>query len=764
MTDLTAVNASAVTEAATLADTDFLLSAVGGVTRKSGVDAVAAWLQIDSGSAASALASAASAAASAAAAGTSSGRLDVGSFAQLSSKFNYTGTGGRQLAAAGDIVKWPEMGATYTVLASGASGADFDYTGTGGIKLNLNPQPIVDARAFGIVGGTDETSKLEVLRQFAIAYPGTTFDFKSITTKELRYTTPKWLAEVQDATVDLTGISLRNLGAGTFGYADMEAALYLGSGPYFHDDQGTGQINPAKAQSGHLFNASSAAATFITLTTAAESSNYAAGDRVMLRQLERQGAASFPPNPGFFEWAEVLTSAAGVVTFTAPLRHAYQAVAPDYTSGASYLVTNGKARILNLTRTGYTEAGTLRVIGGIGIDTGNASSAGYDGSLYISGAKHVEVTGGNFKSFFNNCSELNILKDCLFQGETTEFDKMVGKVIAERCEFDNVSQGTGVEFLEMKGCKLHGTVQIRPKNITIEDCDILTTEDASKVMVQMDSYPKKSVVLKNNRFYPASGALYGVQPGNATAVTPNAITNTLITVNTGNAAYTEMVRNIEVGNTLVLNNGKPPEVFYVTGYSFDVSGNLLIAGLCEVASPGAGARNMFFSQSLTVAGNRVISPPAKFRIIRPSKRHWHTESDTPGKVSLSVNMQYGEYAVFTANCYVDQVIVDVVKPYTGSDAACTLSTAVQGAGQTQAFISANGKTAGRRMINQIGQYGAVGGDTLTALPNQAWCEDFVVHLQGSGGTGTFTDGDFADLPIIRVTLIGYKPPLNQSEA
>jgi hypothetical protein len=152
MTDLTAVNASAVTEAATLADSDFLLSAVGGVTRKSSLNAVAAWLQIDSGSAEDALASAASAAASAAAAGAASGRLDVGSFAQLSSAFNYDGTGGRQLAAAGDIILWREMDFAYEVLASGASGAHLDYTGTGGVKLTVLPGSAggLSAMAWGV--------------------------------------------------------------------------------------------------------------------------------------------------------------------------------------------------------------------------------------------------------------------------------------------------------------------------------------------------------------------------------------------------------------------------------------------------------------------------------------------------------------------------------------------------------------------------------------------------------------------------------------
>jgi hypothetical protein len=102
-------------------------------------DAVIAAAAAAAASEAAAAASEDSAAASSAAAGASSGRLDVGSFAQLSSKFNYTGTGGRELAAEGDIILWREMGLSYEVLASGASGAHLDYTGSGGVKLTVLP-------------------------------------------------------------------------------------------------------------------------------------------------------------------------------------------------------------------------------------------------------------------------------------------------------------------------------------------------------------------------------------------------------------------------------------------------------------------------------------------------------------------------------------------------------------------------------------------------------------------------------------------------
>ena len=147
----------------------------------------------------------------------------------------------------------------------------------------------------------------------------------------------------------------------------------------------------------------------------------------------------------------------------------------------------------------------------------------------------------------------------------------------------------------------------------------------------------------------------------------------------------------------------------------------------------------------------------------PSRRVWHVDSGTEGKVRVTQIMQYGQYTTLAANCYVESVTVDVVKPYTGTDASCTLDVSTEGAGTPQAYMTINGLTAGRRMRNQAGGYGAQAGDTLTAFPNLAWSEDIVLHLRGTGGTGIFTDGALSALPLIRVVIEGYKPPFDKQE-
>lgn len=548
---------------------------------------------------------------------------------------------------------------------------------------------------------------------------------------------------------------MRNLGAGTYGYSDMVASFVVGSGTPWHDNQGTGQIDPAESHSGHLFNDASAGATSISLVTAAEDTNYQAGDRVLLSWNERQGAASFPPNPGSFEWLEVESVSSGTLTFKTPLRHSYKSQAPDYTSGSLYLVTSGRARILNLDRTGYTQAGTLKAVGGVGVDTG-VGTIGYRGAIFAEGAANVTIENGEFEAFFCAATEYITLKNCTFSGGVTELDKVVRELVADGCTFDGISQGTGVESFTMTGGTITGDAQVRAKNILLDGVAV-NTDNQSGHMIAIDQYPKELVEAKDCVFTVPSGAAGGVQGGNVVAFTPDSISQTQIQVNSGNAAYTEMVRNIDVGQAITLNTGGVPEIFMVTDFEYDGSDNLLIDGNCEASSPSTAARNLWITKLFKESGNTTVSAPAYFQILSTGRRVWHIDSGVANRVLRSQEMSAGVFLALSVNAYVSRVTVDVTTAYTGADAACTLSTLVQGVGASRDFIEVNGKITGEREITLSGETGAQSGDTLTALAANAWCEELVIHLRGDGGTGAFTDA--TGLPVITVEIEGTKPVL-----
>lgn len=662
--------------------------------------------------------------------------------------------------AAGDVIHVLDGNAHYRVAAPDA--ADHHTATTGGVKLYLIPSTKIDIRAFGISGGRDETENLESFRRYAVANPGTLFDFTRIPNKELQYRTPKWLAGVQDATVDLTGISLRNLGVGTFGYSDMDGALLIGSGPYFHDNQNTGQIDPAHAHSGHLIGDAAAGNISVTLLDGADAVAYAPGDRVLLRWLERQGAASFPPNPGFFEWLTVADVSDAAITFTTPLRHSYRAQAPDYTSGAYYDVCNGRARILNLTRTGYITSGRLRIIGGSGVSTGDAPNAAYDGALVIEGAQHVEMIGGRFHSIWIGCCETVVLRKCDIRGTVGEFDKIVGEIVAENCLLDSVQQGSGVERFKMTGGALTGNVQLRMKTICLDGVTVATDAAPGDVMLSMDQYPRDLVEVRNCRFTPTGTATSAIQTGNLVSFVPDAINQTEILVAAGNAALPDIVRNLDRGQVITLNDGTPPEHFFVTDFRFDGSDNLVIEGYCEVSAPSAGLRNLWLAKKLVWQNNAVVNPPVGFRPLMAGRRVWHQDTGKDGEVYITRVLRHAEYGTLSVNCYVDRVDIDVIKSYSGADTVCSLGIAAQGAGAPQHFADVNVKAAGRRVSALSGTSGSLAGDILTIPPTRTWIEDLVLHLYGDPGNGVISDSAVQALPLIRVTIRGYKPPFDES--
>lgn len=101
-----------------------------------------------------AAASAESARASSAAAGIASGRLIVGSFAQVATKFVYANPDEDQVqVAAGDIIFWPEKAISWRVQSLVVVTPHLDYTADGGIKVDVLPgEHGYNVLAFGAAG------------------------------------------------------------------------------------------------------------------------------------------------------------------------------------------------------------------------------------------------------------------------------------------------------------------------------------------------------------------------------------------------------------------------------------------------------------------------------------------------------------------------------------------------------------------------------------------------------------------------------------
>lgn len=120
----------------------------------------------------------------------------------------------------------------------------------------------IDVARFGFrPSSANNAEAQDVMRGHAIANPGSVYRFQAGHQYDL--TTARFLFGVRSIEIIAHGASFKNVNAGTFGYADLNAAFYVGPGSVFHP-MGGGNLDVTRATSGDL--ARDAAAGEISLT------------------------------------------------------------------------------------------------------------------------------------------------------------------------------------------------------------------------------------------------------------------------------------------------------------------------------------------------------------------------------------------------------------------------------------------------------------------------------------------------------------------
>ncbi len=632
---------------------------------------------------------------------------------------------------------------------------------------------VVDAGTFGVSGGADETTKLLAIRQYLLTRPGCTLVLPAV---EIQSQTPKWLAGVSDVTIVAIGTSFRNLGAATYGGSDMVSSLYLGSGPYSHtmtigsviDGAGSpmgsstvsGEATPSiTIESGRLIDDAAYGATTVDCLTTSDAAEFEAGDKVFISWYSRQ-SSSFPANPGYFEYNEVesVNTGTGVITLKKPLSNSYKKQAPDDTT---FGVSWGAARITCLNRDDFSMARNVTLIGGKGIDTG-VGTALYRGVLYTAGVSNVRVIGADFYGFFPTMTENVYVRDCNFH-TTSEIDKGIINFRMENSRMDTLTQGTGLINFEMIGGMLTGaSAQMLARNVLYDGVLVLsqgTGGDAKQI--GRSSYPCRRHVVRNCTFRPDASQTSCVQAGNVIAFTPDAVSATTIQVDTTNTDYDLVRYEADIGQHMILNlsgSGANNEVFTITDVGFDASNNLVLTGWSTTGATvtAASTARLLYNTNISRAdheSNVVIAPPAKCRLQDRYQRVWDgADADGPDR-KYEFLLKEGDYRNVSVNGWLKSVEVDVIKPYTGSDAACTITIGKEGPG-TMAWggLTLNGKNGGSRFAAVGTTRGAASGDTLNNITQNMFVKDIILHLQGSAGTGAFSDGSANSLPYVLVTV------------
>lgn len=612
---------------------------------------------------------------------------------------------------------------------------------------------IVDVRRFGIVGGSDETAKFEVMRQYLIANDGSTVVFRPGVTYQHR--NPKFLCGVKNVTVIAYGAKFENLGRlDATGDSPLYCAVYLGAGSWNYQSTTAPTIdgggNPLVATtSGYLLEDVAAGASTVTMTTTAEAANFVAGQNVLIYHGVRQ-AASAPPNPADWEYnvVESVNAGTGVVTLARPASHVYRKTQPESTT---YSITWGKARIIPLNRANYNIAERITWLGGECIPSGEAW---FDGGLLVTGALSVTIRDAKMGVFGPSMVKHLHVENCQSYG-LNEIDKMIDELTFVDCHIHDLNQSTGVRDLVLEGGSVFGTIcQVRARNVRFAGVDIKSNPTSGyKTQMGHDQFPCHHLRVENCVFYPDAASVSGLVAGNSTSFVADAVTATSIVVNAANASYAQIRQNIDVGQRITVGSGAAADVFTVTGYTFDGSGNMTILGYAMSSSPPAASatRSLWATTKVTFAGNRYVNRQVAWQPAEFYQRAYDMRANDNEYIFDLRDASANEYSLLGIPA---EIIVDVIRPYTGSDTTVVLDMGLSGPGVSWGGAQINVKTAGRRVIGLGSTAGAVSGDTLNSLGNYRVASSIALYLQKSPAPpyGTYTDGAESSKPIVRVTV------------
>jgi hypothetical protein len=584
------------------------------------------------------------------------------------------------------------------------------------------------------------------MRQHLAANDGTTVVFRGIAV--LRSSNPRWMWGFRRATYDfgtMRFIRMAQPGPFDYGYSDMYGCFYVGAGSWFHLYQ-NGQLPPATAFVGHRVNSWQIGDTSVSLMTAGDASNYTVGNRVLVYSGNKQ-RASFPLNPKDFDYRKITAISGGTITLDRPLTGRGKSDWKDYQgvdAGTYGTLPSGAARILNLDRAGLGAPEEITIIGGISEFSEQVitvpSSASYFGSVQAAGVSRLTIRGGRYPWIGVSCIETLIIEDCEGYNDN-EFDKLISTIICRRSKFNDVVGGTGAQLFMAEDCDFYGpNFQWQGEELHLDNCRIMA-RNSNGSQVAFGVYPGQNSSIRNCTFLPPSNATAMVGASNIVPFTPTTVSATQITLAEADANHEAVIRAVQVGGTLVAGlSGGTFCRFVVTDFGQDSAGALVITGYSSLASPPTTGWTVVPRWGLELTGNTVERMPLRYNRMLAFNPGFESYSPLDREAELTISMREGHNLAQPFMGNLREIVVDVLKPYTGSDATATVTVGNIYTSSTAVDV----KTAGRTTV------------TVSAGTSQGWSEFIAAHLQGAGGTGAFTDGAATSLPQLTVTYRGTR--------
>ncbi len=316
-----------------------------------------------------------------------------------------------------------------------------------------------------------------------------------------RYAWNRWTWGLRRVSVFGYGAALQCIHPGPF---DMDQAPlwsnrdhYWSFGPYDRAFSGPG---PAEDY-GVLIESTAPGDRFVR--TKGEPPRLAPSEWVLIQSLAQQ-LDGYPPNMRRHDRARVVSVEGRTIRLDRPLRHAHLEDAPEL---PDFPLAPGRARLVKIDRPDCPLAET-QLFAGLTV-LSNPNHARLDRTV----RETVEV--------FNVCGVIDAtLRDCRFiafgvsQADTvavencrigyTEPDKLLNRLVFERCRIRSIQQGTGVEHLVLRNCTLEETAQLLAREVDVEECDLLGASHPAgsrRAINLAGTAPTRRMRLVRNRFY-----------------------------------------------------------------------------------------------------------------------------------------------------------------------------------------------------------------------------------------------------------------------
>lgn len=587
------------------------------------------------------------------------------------------------------------------------------------VQEHLRQTGIISANAdYGCVGddATDNKTQLYKMRDFMRANPRpwtVNFDPNS-GTGVYRYSGNLWTKGVRDLTINANGCTFKCTDNGAT-WSFNKNILIANQGVF--STSGYVTYDGALQHFGYKIASALDAAVSVTTSVVADAGNFAVGDPVLIYGYGQQNA-SYPPNPRYFEWNEVVSADAGtgVITLKRPLAYRYDSAWHDFVAG------KGAPRILNLNHSNFTWGNRLEINGGVwGPNTTDATS----GLIQIEGYE---------RAILNNVRALNLtptvcryveLNDCNIN--SMEIDKVIEEVHVKGGTIKALIGGTGCRVTRLTGdVKVLGLSQSIAHNTIIDGATLscLSASTGTEVFGTSVTYAVALVDIRAARFVVNDAAALALLNGGieTTFTLSSVSSNTKVLVLCATeAAFETVYQQLREGFTYQLQDGT--KRMRITKIYDEDATHAAIEGVWSAVPVGAEVYRGANIGQIKLGNIEQVGTFAPVKAIRFARQQYHdieyrnrntqlltfSSADIPVQASGTA---LGAAAVdFIVRGYVTRIFVIVTTAYTGADPT-NLIVVAKNLPAAVNVVQVSGKTLGPREATCFATNGAVAGDTL----------------------------------------------------